>query len=80
MADDADFDVIACGETVSQMWKQLANQIALAIPDMVIAGKPEEAIRWAACAEACFWKATGESNTHDIKDVVTLLPKEGLTE
>jgi len=61
------------GEKTSEMWQRLAEQFEAAIPDHVIAGDPLRAIQWACCAEACFWKATGEADTHDIKDVLPLL-------
>lgn len=63
-------DMAEVGERVAKMWADLGEQIATAIPDFVIEGKPVRAIHWATCAEACFWKATGESDTHDIKDVM----------
>lgn len=59
----------AC-EKINAMWGALGQQIADAIPDMVIGGDPQKAILWATCAEACFWKATGESESHDVKDVL----------
>jgi hypothetical protein len=61
-------------ERATKMWQDLGEQIASAVPDIVIAGKPAEAIRWAAAAEACFWKSTGEADTHDVKDVLPLFP------
>jgi len=62
------------GERCGKMWLALGEQIASAIPNMVIGGEPETAIRWATCAEACFWKATGECDTHDVKDVLPPRP------
>ncbi len=55
---------------VNDMWAALGQQIADAIPDIVIGGEPQKAIAWAACAEACFWKATGDADTHDVKDIL----------
>jgi hypothetical protein len=60
----------ACGERTGKMWLELAEQIAAALPDHVIADDPVKAIHWATCAEACFWKATGECDAHDVKDVL----------
>lgn len=57
-------------EKINAVWLALGEQIAAAIPDLVISSDPTEAIRWATCAEACFWKATGEAATHDVKDVL----------
>lgn len=65
-------DAAEAGELVGNMWKQLGEQIMGAIPDIVIADDPAKAIRWAAAAEACFWKATGDADTHDVKDVLPL--------
>ncbi len=71
--DDITFDSAMCGRATSKMWLVLGQQITAAIPDIVAGGNPVEAIKWATCAEACFWKATGEGDTHDVKDV--LLPQ-----
>lgn len=58
------------GERTSKMWLALAEQIAEVVPTLVIDDRPVDAIRWATCAEACFWKATGDSDTHDVKDIL----------
>jgi hypothetical protein len=69
--DEDDFDGMAAGKRVSNMWRELAEQISGAIPDIVSGDNdPGRAIRWAACAEAAFWKATGEAETHDVVDVI----------
>lgn len=65
-----DYDSLKAGQRVSSMWLALAEQLSGAVPDIVIADDPAKALRWATYAEACFWKATGESDTHDIKDVL----------
>ena len=62
------------GEKISAMWLRLAEQFETAVPDHVIANDPLRAIQWACCAEACFWKATGEADAHDIKDVLQFAP------
>lgn len=72
-----DYDAIKAGERVSDMWLKLAEQLAGAIPDIVIDDSPEKAIRWATCAEACFWKATGDADTHDVKDVLASVSGSG---
>lgn len=59
---------------VNEMWAKLGQQLADAVPDIVIEGDPRKAIVWATCAEACFWKATGDSDTHDVKDVLSVVP------
>lgn len=59
------------GERTSKMWLALAEQIADAVPTLIINNDdPVKAIRWATCAEACFWKATGEADTHDVGDIL----------
>lgn len=72
---DEDMDVTidankAC-EKIGAMWLRLGDQISAAIPDIVIADEPEKAIRWARCAEACFWQATGEAESNDVKGVIS---------
>lgn len=74
MVEDDGFDSMKCGERMSKMWMGLAELIENAIPDIVIAGDPAKAILWATCAEACFWKATGDADTHDVKDVLAARP------
>lgn len=72
MSDDI-FDSDAACNKIRNVWLGLGDQIAAAIPDMLISGgDPVNAVRWATCAEACFWQATGEGNSYDVKDV---LPK-----
>lgn len=71
------YDSIVAGERVSAMWLKLAEQLSEAVPDIVVGlSDPAKAIRWAAAAEACFWKATGDADTHDIKDALPLFPQE----
>lgn len=62
------------GSATNKMWQDLAEQIAALVPDLVIEGDPVKAIHWATCAEACFWKATGEADMHDVKDVLITAP------
>lgn len=68
------------GEKVSAMWQRLAEHIDGALLEILSGeGDPVKAIRWATCAEACFWKSTGDADTHDVKDVlppVSVLPSE----
>jgi S-adenosylmethionine synthetase len=70
MTAEPEYDTIEAGRRTSEMWLRLASQIADAIPDLVINDDPAKAVLWATCAEACFWKATGEADTHDVKDVL----------
>lgn len=69
-------DTGRCGEMTAEMWERLGKQFADSVPDHVIAGDPLTAIINALCAEACWWKATGEAATHDIKDVLPILRNE----
>ena len=65
-------DSTAASERISKMWLELGEQIAAIVPNVVInSDDPAEAIRWAVGAEACFWKATGEADTHDVKDILS---------
>ena len=68
MSDET--DSFFAGERCSAMWKELGEMIASGIQGIVNDGNPREAILWATCAEACFWKATGEADAHDVKDVL----------
>jgi hypothetical protein len=66
-----DYDAIKAGERVSDMWLALGEKIAQGVESLVVdADDPVKAIRWATCAEACFWKATGDADSHDVKDVL----------
>ncbi len=58
-------------EKTNKMWLSLGETIAAGIEDMAL-DDPAKAIRYACAAEACFWKSTGEADTHDIKDVLPL--------
>lgn len=74
MADDDSFDSMKAGERISNMWMDLAGKIAAVLPSLIYDEKdPALAIKWATCAEACFWKATGEGNPHDVKDVLPVI-------
>lgn len=71
MTDDTYFDSDKAASAVGKMWRDLGEQLASIIPEIVSEqGDPVKAVRWATCAEACFWKATGEADTHDVKDVL----------
>ena len=70
-------DSIETSEKVNAMWLALGEQIANAVPGFVEDSRPQKAIRWATYAEACFWKATGEADTHDVSDVLPLAGTEG---
>lgn len=63
-------DSAEAGERCAKMWLALGEQIEAAIPYIIIGDDPKKGIRWATCAEACFWKATGECDSHDVKDVL----------
>ena len=60
-----DFPVI-----VTNMWVDLAKLIHGQIPDVYIDKGPEEAMRFAWCAEACYWQARGESESPDTAKII----------
>lgn len=73
MSEDEGFDSMKAGERVAGMWLKLAELIeGFAVQQAV--NDPVQAIRDACCAEACFWKATGEADSHDVKDVLANSP------
>ena len=53
-----------------KMWLRLGNQLAKGAPDLVERGYHLQAIQWAICAEACFWQATGEADSFNLKDAI----------
>ena len=70
-------DSAAAGDRTSKMWLELGEQIAAAVPTFIIDDNdPVKAIKWATCAEACFWKATGDADTHDVKDILASAPPQ----
>lgn len=64
------FDSDKAAIATSKLWLSLGELIAAAIPGAVEDGDMVKAVHWATCAEACYWKATGEADTHDVKDVL----------
>jgi len=75
MTDDTGFDSMKAGERVSDMWLKLAEFIAGNV-HVIAPDDPQKAIRYACCAEACYWKATGEADSHDVKDALALPSEE----
>jgi hypothetical protein len=63
-------DSFHTSEKVNRMWSRLARRIERRLPDILEKYGPQDAVRHATFAEACYWKATGESDTHDVKDVL----------
>lgn len=61
-------------EKTNVMWSNLGAWIAKEIPNIVEADDPVKAILWATCAEACFWQATGECDSFNVKDALARLP------
>lgn len=57
-------------ERINRMWLSLAEQFEGTIPEMVHNGHAKDAITTATYAEACFWKSTGEAETHDVREVL----------
>lgn len=66
-------DTADVAEKINKMWLDLGDQIAAGLEDMAL-DDPAKAIRYACAAEACLWKGTGESTSHDVKDVLPLFP------
>jgi len=58
----------AC-DRIGKMWLNLAELIEAAIPSVLTEVGPEEAIQYGRCSEACFWQATGEATSNDLKDI-----------
>lgn len=69
------FDSDKACSRISTMWLALGDKIAAAALNFE-EGDAAEAVRFACCAEACFWKATGEADTHDVKDVLPRSPQD----
>lgn len=63
-------DDFAVAEKVNRMWLRLARSIERRLPDVMIDHGPLTAIRYATMVEACYWKATGEADTHSVNDVL----------
>lgn len=62
--ESEDIPIVVCN-----MWANLAETISAGISDTYIADGPEAAIRFARCAEACYWRAMGESEAIDVPDI-----------
>ena len=58
------------GVEVSRMWTRLARQYAAAIPDHVISGQFELAMRLAWMAEAAYWQASGDADTPTVAKIL----------
>ena len=71
MADQAgDYDSMKAADMAHQMWLRLANQIADAIPDIVITSdSPRRAVEWARYADACYFQASGEAEAPTVSDL-----------
>jgi hypothetical protein len=67
--EGAYFDCDAAVARMGRMWRTLGERLAKVVENYD-GNEPTEAILWATCAEACFWKATGEGESHDVKDVL----------
>lgn len=63
------------GIKTSKLWEKLGRRFADQIEDAVVSDEFGKAIILACCAEACFWKSTGEASAHDIKDVLPFFAK-----
>jgi hypothetical protein len=71
VSDESYFDTDAAAAATSKMWRELGDLIAKGLSANVMdLSDPEMAIRWASCAEACFWQATGEGDPQGIKEIL----------
>lgn len=64
------FDSDKAAMRLRRMWLRLAGLLEAETSKLVERGYLKEAIQAGTYAEACFWKATGETDMHDIKDVL----------
>lgn len=64
------FDVVAASERVNRMWLALARKFEARINSEMDKANYATALRVAKCAEACFWKATGEDPCFGVQDVI----------
>ncbi len=55
---------------VGNMWAELAKTIHGQVGDVYIDKGPVEAMRFAQCAEACYWKAQGEDASTKAEDII----------
>lgn len=55
---------------VGNMWFELAERIAEGIADAYVSDGPEKAMRFAQCAEACYWQSGSEMNCFDVRQIV----------
>lgn len=63
-----DTDVAA--QKVNDMWLRLARRIDRKLPAILEKCGPRYAVDYARFAEACYWQATGDCDTNDVKDVL----------
>lgn len=71
---DEPFDSNSACDKISRMWRDLGDRISGAIPDIMSDCGPEKAIQWGRCAEVCYWQATGECSSSEMKDVLPAPP------
>lgn len=67
---------------IGNMWFKLAETIEAGIAPAYIDKGPEEAMRFAKCAEACYWQAWGEHDCFEVKEILAeyaqaALPQRG---
>ncbi|HEX3809569.1 MAG TPA: hypothetical protein VHW02_07680 [Rhizomicrobium sp.] len=58
------------GGVITNMWSDLAVTIHGQIADVYISSGPEEAMRYAWCAEACYWQARGEDKSPSVHEIL----------
>lgn len=60
------FDTDKACTSVNRMWLKLARRLEKLAHDQP---HTETALRTARAAECCYWQATGESDSFDLKDL-----------
>jgi len=53
----------------AELWKTLGDHFAEMAREVCV-DDAAKAMRLAACAEACFWQATGEGDCWNVKDII----------
>lgn len=68
---ESESESFEAGLRSNKMWLDLGEMLAGSLEGIVLNEQDAvKAVKWATCAEACFWKATGEADCHDVKDVL----------
>lgn len=57
-------------EKINAMWLRLARRIDRKLPAILEKCGPRYAVDYARFAEACYWQATGDAESHGVTDVL----------